>query len=124
VCRLGTVTITPQSHFAALYVTAPEPDGTIAASRRLLLTALARARNTGMKFSVSGDELLDKGRGPVLLEPVKATIAFAGRSLTEVRLLDHDGRRTEKTLPVANGQFTLDGARDRTPYYELVLARE
>jgi hypothetical protein len=117
--RLGEVTITPQSRFAALYVTAPERDGRIATSRRLLVTALARARNTGMKFSFSGDELLDKGKGPVLMEPVKATVAFTGRRLTEVRLLDHDGRRTDKTLPVTGGQFVLDGVRDQTPYYEV-----
>ncbi|MDA1273992.1 MAG: hypothetical protein O2960_08060 [Verrucomicrobia bacterium] len=74
-----------------------------------------------MKFSVSGDDLLDKGEGPVLMEPVKATIALAGRRVASVRLLDHDGRRTEKTLPVTNGRIGLDGARDRTPYYELTL---
>ncbi len=121
-CRLGEVTITPQSRFAAIYVSAPEKDGKVATSRRLLVTALARARNTGMKFSVSGDELLEKGKGPVLMEPVKATIALAGRRVAEVRLLDHDGRRTDKTVPVANGQFTLDGARDQTPYYEILFS--
>lgn len=120
-CRLGEVTITPHSRFAAIYVSAPEKDGKVGVSRRLLVTALARARNTGMKFSISGDELLDKGKGPVLMEPVKATIAVAGRRVASVRLLDHDGRRTEKTVPVSNGQFTLDGARDQTPYYELVI---
>jgi hypothetical protein len=121
VCPLSEVTITPQSRFAAIYVSAPEKDGKIASSQRLVVTALGRARNTGMKFSVSGDELLDKGRGPVLMEPVKATIAFAGRRVTGVRLLDHDGRRTEKTVPVSNGHFTLDGARDQTPYYEVAF---
>ncbi|MBI5387915.1 MAG: beta-galactosidase [Verrucomicrobia bacterium] len=120
-CRLGEVTITPQSRFAAIYVSAPEQEGKVATSRRLLVTALARARNTGMKFSVSGDELLDKGKGPVVMEPVKATIALAGRRVTEVRLLDHDGRRTEKTVPVTNGQFILDGGRDPTPYCEVIL---
>jgi hypothetical protein len=119
-CRLGEVTLTPQSRFAALYVTALGPDERIAASKRWLITALARARNTGMKFSVNGDELLDRGKGPVLMEPVKATIAIAGRRVSEVRLLDHDGCRTDRTLQAANGQFVIDGARDRTPYYEVV----
>lgn len=120
-CRLGEVTITPQSHFAAIYVSAPEKDGQVATSRRMLVTALARARNTGMKFSVSGDELLDQGKGPVLLEPVRATMTIAGRRVTGVRLLDHDGRRTDKTVPVVDGAFTVDGARDETPYYEVTL---
>jgi hypothetical protein len=121
VCRLGELTLTPQSRFSAIYVTAPDKDGKVASSRRLIITALARARNTGMKFGPGGDELLDKGKGPVLMEPVKATIAVAGRKLSQVWLLDHDGRRTEKTLSVANGQFTLDGATDKTPYYELTF---
>jgi hypothetical protein len=120
-CRLGPVTLTPRSRFAAIYVSAPEKDGQVATSRRLLVTALARARNTGMKFSVSGDELLDKGKGPVLMEPVQASVVFAGRRVREVRLLDHDGRRTDKTVPVTDNQFALDGARDQTPYYEVIV---
>jgi hypothetical protein len=120
-CRLGGVDITTQTPFAAVYVTAPERDGTISKSRRLLVTALARARNTGMKFNLNADELLAKGQGPVLMEPVKASLAFPGRRVVAVQLLDHDGRRTEKSLPAANDQFTIDGSRDQTPYYEVIF---
>lgn len=120
-CPLGSLTITPRSRFAAIYVSAPDLDGTIAQSKRLLVTAMGRARNTGMKFSLSGAELLEKGKGPVLMEPVKATLAFAGKRIASVRLLDHDGRRTEKILSAANGLFDLDGARDQTPYYEITV---
>ena len=84
---------------------------------------MARARNTGMKFSPAGTELLEKGAGPMLMEPVKATLAIRGRALQQVNLLDHDGVRTGQTLPVTNGQFVIDGAADKTPYYELVLNR-
>ena len=122
-CPLGDVTIAPQSRFAAIYVTAPEKDGQVATSQRLLLVAMARARNTGMKFSPAGNELLEKGAGPMLMEPVKATFAIRGRALQQVNLLDHDGVRTGQTLPVTNGQFVIDGAADKTPYYELVLNR-
>jgi hypothetical protein len=31
--------------------------------------------------------------------------------------LDHDGRLTQTAIPVKNGVFTIDGARDKTPYY-------
>ena len=34
-----------------------------------------------------------------------------------VVLLDHDGRPTAGTLEPAGGTLTIDGARDRTPYY-------
>ena len=116
-CQLGEVTITPESRFGAIYVTALEAGGRIASSRQLLVVALARARNTGMKFSVAGDDLLDKGRAPVVMEPVRATVRLTTPRVSRVILLDHDGRRTGSTLPVTDGAFTLDGTRDRTPYY-------
>ena len=119
--KLGDVSIAPQSNFAAIYVTALESDANIDTSQRLLVVALARARNTGMKFSVTGDELLDKGTSPVRMEPVKAVVHINRPGTLEVILLDHDGRRTNKKLPVVDGQFTLDGASDQTPYYEVVV---
>lgn len=38
-----------------------------------------------------------------------------------VNVLDHDGRRTGKTLAVDSGRFTIDGAKDKTLYYEVVF---
>ena len=58
---------------------------------------------------------------PIMLEPVKATITIAGRRIAAVNLLDHDGKRTSRTSRSANGAFTIDGARDQTPYYEIVF---
>lgn len=117
-CRLGDVTITPQCPFAAIYVTVREPSGTKDASP-LLITAIARARNTGMQFNDAGDELLDRGKAPIFMEPVKATIAINKSGASKLRLLDHDGQRTEVTLPIQNGSVTIDGVRDQTPYYIL-----
>lgn len=121
VCALDEVTITPRSRFAAIYVTAADKDGAVATSKSLLVVAMARARNTGMKFNRAGDELLDKGRGPVLLEPVQATLQIQRPGVCTVYLLDHDGRRTGRTLSATGGLLELDGARDRTPYYELAF---
>jgi hypothetical protein len=36
-----------------------------------------------------------------------------------VNILDHDGRRTGRTLRVIDGRFTLDGAKDKALYYEV-----
>jgi len=120
-CTLGDVAITPQCRFGAVYVTAREPDEDIRTSKQLLVVALARARNTRMRFSADENEVLERGKGPILLEPVKATIAVAGRHMEKVNLLDHDGRRTDRTLSTTHGQFTIDGATDKTMYYEIVL---
>jgi hypothetical protein len=120
-CTLGNVTITPRCRFGAIYVTAREPDEGIVTSRQLLVVAVARARNTGMELSAGENEILERGKEPILMEPVKATVAIADRLIEEVNVLDHDGRRADRTLTTTGGQFTIDGATDRTMYYEIVL---
>jgi hypothetical protein len=116
-CELGPVTIEPQGRFAAIYVTAREKDKDIASSRELLVVAIARARNTGMKFSPSGDRMLAQGAAPIRMEPVKARITLRKPGSATIVALDHDGKPTDKTLALEDRTFTLDGARDKTPYY-------
>ena len=116
-CELAEVAITPQCRFAALYVTAQGRRETVANARKLLVVAMARARNTGMQLNDKEDTLLAKGKAPVLIEPVRATIELRGAAGATVTALDHDGRPTDRVVPLANGVFTIDGARDRTPYY-------
>jgi len=116
-CELGSVTILPKCRFAAIYVTAQEKDRDLDSSRNVLVVALGRARNSGMEFSDDETKLLAKGQPPILLEPVKATIVLRRPGARRVILLDHDGRPTQRTAPIQNGTFTLDGARDKTPYY-------
>jgi len=117
-CRLGDVTITPRTHFAAIYVTAKEPDKDLAGSKSLLVVAIARARNTGMKW-VGDRRVISAGTEPILMEPVVADITLAGRGTPVVHVLDHDGHRTDRTVPVHNGAFTIDGSLYKTPYYEI-----
>ena len=82
---------------------------------------MARNCNTGFKVLAFDGRVLDNGKGPILLEPVKATITVGGRSIAAVNVLDHDGKRTGKTLAAAGGTFTIDGARDKAIYYEVVF---
>lgn len=117
VCALGEVTIRPQCRFAAIYVTAREPDKTIRTSKNLLIVAMARARNTGQQLNQTEDQILAPGAGPILMEPVKAEITIHRTGSPKVVVLDHDGFSTGQTIPVADGAFTIDGARDKTPYY-------
>jgi len=116
ICNLGTVTIEPRSRFAAIYVSAKQKDKTIEKAPQLLITAIARARNTGMKI-FNDDRIIDKGNAPILMEPVRAKIELPKKAGTTVILLDHNGRRTDKTLPVRDGIVEIDGARDKTCYY-------
>lgn len=115
--ELGNVTIQPKNRFSAIYVTAKEPNRDISSSRKVLVVAIARARNTGMKLNEAEDQILDRGGSPILMEPVKAKITLKRPGQAEVHLLDHDGLRTLQTLPVQKNTFEIDGTRDKTCYY-------
>lgn len=114
--RLQDVTITSQSPFAAIYVTGQGEQDDLQTGNRLLVVALARARNTGMRFNQDGNRLMEKGGPPILLEPVKAIIQL-NRPGAKVYRLDHDGLLTDTVLTIEQRRFTIDGQRDRTPYY-------
>jgi hypothetical protein len=118
---LGNVTIMPACSFASLFITALDKDETVARGKRALITAVARQSNTGFKYFTPDNRVLDNGQAPILLEPVKATIHIKGRRISTVRLLDHAGRRTKRTLEVGGGRFTIDGAKDKTLYYEILF---
>jgi hypothetical protein len=123
-CELTGVTIKPECPFAAIYVTAQGKGQTIAGGKKLLVVAMGRVRNTGMVVELSSARARAKVKGtaPMLLEPVKATIAIqrTGGGEAKVILLDHDGLPTERTLAVTDGAFQIDGAKDKTPYYLVV----
>jgi hypothetical protein len=118
---LGEVTIELQCPNASLFLTASEPGATLATARTALLCVVARNCNTGFKYFTVDGRTVENGKTPILLEPVKATLAFAGRRVAAVNLLDHSGRRSGRTVPVPNGRLTIDGARDQALYYEVVF---
>ncbi len=118
---LGDVKIRLDSPFASLVLTALEPGEDLAGGKRALLTVLARQSNTGFTYFAPDNKVLKNGGPPILLEPVRATVSIAGRPIAAVHVLDHDGRRTGRTLPAADGRFTLDGAKDKAIYYEVVF---
>jgi hypothetical protein len=116
---LGDVKVRLDCLFASLFVTALDRGSDLADGKRALITALARQSNTGFTYFVPDHRVLNNGRAPILLEPVKATVAIAGRPVAAVNVLDHDGRRTGRTLPVTDGRFAIDGAKDKAIYYEV-----
>ena len=121
-CKLGDVTITPQIRFGAIYVTARDPEATISSAGDLLIAAIARARNTGMRVHLDS-RILNRGSGPVIMEPITAKIEIRKTGVTKVHVLDHAGRKTGRTLPVTNGSFEINGARDKTCYYLVSQAK-
>jgi hypothetical protein len=114
---LRDVTITSRSPFAAIYVTALSRDRSIADDSRLLVTTIGRVRNTGMR--VVAGEVVVKGGPPMLVEPIKVELKLKRPGNPVVHVLDHDGRRTGRTLVATEGVFVLDAAETRAVYYEI-----
>jgi hypothetical protein len=116
---LDDVKIAPASPFAAIYVSAPDPEARLADADRWLVTTIARIRNDGMVYV--GRTLLKKGSSPIRMEPVDVTMRIDRPGKPTVHILDHDGVRTGKTVPAEGKTVQLDGAKTKTAYYEIVF---
>ncbi|NEW85168.1 MAG: hypothetical protein GZ094_22775 [Mariniphaga sp.] len=117
--ELGEVTIQTENEFAVILLTSLEKDKGIKDSHKMLLTTIARVRNSGMKFNNDHTELLEIGKSPILLEPVKLTLAINRSAKPKINILDHSGNRTLKSVEQLDGKWILDGADTKAIYYLL-----
>ncbi|MCL2625174.1 MAG: hypothetical protein FWD31_16055, partial [Planctomycetaceae bacterium] len=114
---LNDMIIETETPYAAIYVTSLD-DEPIKTSKRLLVTTIGRVRNTDMKLI--GGTLIERGKGPMMMEPVVCELSIFHDGTPTVHILDHDGRRTGKTLPAVGGRIQLDGRETKAVYYEIV----
>ena len=119
--KLGDVSIELQCPYASVVLTALDRGASLANTKSALISAIARNSNTGYAYFTVDGKTLDNGKEPIVLEPVKAVVSMAARPIDAVNVLDHSGRRTGKQIAVTGSHFTLDGARDRAMYYEIVF---
>jgi hypothetical protein len=97
----------------------------LARSGKLLLTAVARAENTGMTFNLARTKIASQGAAPVLAEPVVGAIRLktSQKSLT-LYPIRADGTRGEGVeLAVSDGVATIE-LKDgyQTIFYEIEAA--
>lgn len=114
---LGEISLSTDNEFAVILITSPEPGESIVQCRKMLVTAIARARNTGMKYNEDRTELLEVGKAPVLLEPVKLNLSVKGKLTPKCTMLDHNGNKTPDRIKPDKGVLTLDGVATKTMYY-------
>jgi hypothetical protein len=117
--QLGDVMIELTSPYASVLLTALDKSSHLGTTKRALLSVVARNCNTGFKYFAINQRILENGHGPILLEPVKATVAISDRPIAAVHVLNHSGQRTGQRLDVQAGRFEIDGTRDRALYYEV-----
>ena len=119
VIHLADVDIKTANNFATLYVTNLDNAKPMSESKNLLVTAVAKIRNTSHRHIATAS--VDWGVGPILMEPVAAEITLKRAGAFKVNILDQDGRRTGETLPVQGRVVKFDTAKDKTIYYEVVF---
>jgi hypothetical protein len=115
---LPALSVDIETPFVSLIFT-PLDGQDLALSRHVLITAMARDRQTGSEYSSDQSQLTVVGGPPLLMEPVQATIRFAGDDKVTVKALDLYGvPRSESIETYSDGSFRIDG-RYRTYYYEV-----
>jgi hypothetical protein len=102
--------------FVSLLLT-PLDNEDLGSSRRILITAMARDKQTDAAYNADWSRLDQMGGPPLLMEPVQATMRLHGATPAQVRPLDVYGvPRPEKLAVRSDGSFTIDGTY-RTYYY-------
>ncbi len=129
--KLATVTLDSSIRFGAVYVTARDADAPITSSRRLLVTAVGPARNTGMEYETTAQpsplgtpyrRLREAGKGPAVLEAVTGRLEIRSDVADQLKAwsLDIVGNRVRRIpLTTASGSILLNmQAAHKTAYYE------
>jgi hypothetical protein len=115
--ELGELTIRTTNDFSVILVSSLDKTKGIAESGKILVTTIARAQNSGMKYSENRSELLARGTAPVLLEPVTASLHLNRKGNCTITILDHSGNKTKQQLAITNGWIPIDGAATKAIYY-------
>lgn len=114
---IGNITFSSSNNFAVILVSCLDPQKTILTADRLLITTIARAKNTGMEYNEDHSELLAVGDAPLLLEPVNLTLTIKGKGKPEITILDHLGKKKSETIRPKGEQAILNGGKTNSIYY-------
>jgi Carbohydrate binding domain/Cellulase (glycosyl hydrolase family 5) len=108
--------------FATLMLIPADSGKTIDAADRLLLAAVARGGNTGMKWDAARHSVNDQwGAAPPLIEVVGATLSIAGpRPLTTFALTPEGTRGAKLPSSFKHGRTVIELGSEKTIWYELV----
>jgi hypothetical protein len=115
---LPGVVVKVTTPFVSLIFT-PLDNADLVDSRQILITAMARDKQTGSQYNADLSQLVKIGGPPLLMEPVQATIRLKGARPGSVRPCDFYGVPRSEPIEIASdGSFKIDG-RFRTYYYEV-----
>ncbi len=129
---LATMTLRSPTNFGAVYVTALDGEATIESARRLLVTAVGPAKNTGMEYETTSQSsplgvpysrLREAGKAPALLEAITGQIEIRSRLAGQLKAwaLDVVGNRVREVPLDAKSDTVVLSMRpeSKTVYYEI-----
>ncbi len=119
--QLRDIQINTSNDFAVVLVNSLDKVKTLSNCKRILITTMARAKNTDMAFNEDTTEIISLGKAPILLEPVNTVITLVRKSAARMYILDHSGNRTGESILVKNGRLVITGNLYKTIYYEVVF---
>lgn len=122
--QLANVELELDSAFAVVLVTALD-DQPLAASKRILVSALGNAVNSGMTLAPARNRLENAGVSPVLVEPIVGRLGLRGLTGTAAAKVHALGPNGERDHPVevvnAAGGLSFGLSADHhTMHYEIV----
>jgi len=99
-------------------------DDMIRGSKHLLLTAVGRAENAGMRYNLTRTRVLDNGAGPILIEPIRGTVSIrTDVPNLQARPVAPDGTRGEPLKTAyEGGRLEFQIGESGTMYYEVTAA--
>src|SRR5690606_20686671 len=118
---LDNFTIKTDNEFAVILVSSMDPSKGLEEADRLLITTMARAKNSGMQYNEDKTELIDLGKAPLLVEAVNVELTLPEGRNFEVHILDHVGNRTGRYLNNTGRTILINGRETNAIYYEVVF---
>jgi hypothetical protein len=121
VYQLGEISLQTTNDFAVILLTSLQQKTPLTTAKKILLTVMARAENTGMQYNDTHSKILQLGTAPILLEPVAVTLNIKRKkgNPPTVYVLDHSGNRTGETIAVTKNTVYIDSKIYKTMYYEI-----
>jgi hypothetical protein len=121
--QVGPVSFDVAPQFAVAAVTALD-DRPIPQSQHLLITATARAENSGMVCGAGRTKVVDPGHAPILMEPVQGRVRLALQKpvvSVQAYALDSVGRRRDAVAPLQDGDGLTIPLTSGAFWYEAVI---
>ncbi|HYQ17574.1 MAG TPA: hypothetical protein VEQ58_17495, partial [Polyangiaceae bacterium] len=121
--KLGNIELELGSPFAVVIVTALD-DQPLASSKRILVSALGNAVNSGMTLTTGRNRLENVGSAPVLVEPIVGRLSLSAKpqARSTVYALGPSGERDHavETEPGPSAVSFRLSAQHHTMHYEIV----